>query len=713
MSNRTLTQFPSGSTQYRIGFDYLARPFVVVSLVNPSDVSLNKVLTVGTDYRFLTPTIIEMLVDQTGYAIVQIHRSTATDLVVDFRDGSVLTAKDLTNAELQAIHIAEEGRDQTIDRAKEYADAAEISAGKAADSEDIIEKLVEDMRSAALMGYITKRSFEAGFTVTQWNEVLLWEAEGEYYRWDGLLPKVVPAGSTPESTGGVGRGKWFNVGDGSLRGDLNTTSGAGMVVSASGKTVQDEINALNKRIDTHRHVVSIKKLIGLKGETEGDTILVHSYHNGTMYGGGTFVWTNTPKSQHNGGTIIDPDKAFPAAWDDAGKTSWFAASNTGTGVWKRTGWDGTWKAEHFGAMTWAVGDAHDSTVEFQKVATLASRGGTWRWFGRHRITSFIDIPPKQTFGSYGQMTSVYSELFQPSNFMGIHVIADPSLARTVNHAVFLDMDSGCGFRCGEGAVPDNFLIYGKGITEMGRNVAVSLPKVPGFYDVAAFRHNKAINPRNVTVAMCRYAFDSNPWDASVGDYYTDTNGCVAIYVGAITRLMSSQDITFNTKHTALRAYVAQIGDYGKAARNVTFTGGSIEGYNTGTIVRGTTQLSFDGVYFETGATDLTDPVFNLVGWCTLNFENCLVYMNGTTQFVSSGGASQSAGVYAVTINSTGNTWRKTDTVKPSVVYNVDPVARKQVDICAEVLNKATGASLGMWAGSVPPGKYTAPVEIPI
>ena len=225
----TITQFPSGNIQYRIEFDYLSRTFVVVTLVNSSNPTLNRVLEVGRDYRFLNPTMIEMLVDQSGFDIVRIHRQTGTDLVVDFRNGSVLTASDLTNAELQAIHIAEEGRDQTVDLAKEYADAAGSSAGNAKDSEDEARRIAESIKASGKIGYITRRSFEKGFNVTTWNEVLLWEEDGDYYRWDGTLPKNVPAGSTPETSGGIGSGAWVSVGDASLRQNLGSSDGSKLV----------------------------------------------------------------------------------------------------------------------------------------------------------------------------------------------------------------------------------------------------------------------------------------------------------------------------------------------------------------------------------------------------------------------------------------------------------------------------------------------------
>ena len=72
----------------------------------------------------------------------------------------------------------------------------------------------------AQFGWITVDSFQDGATLTLPNQVLRDESTGEYYRWDGALPKVVPANSTPQSTGGVGKGGWISVGDASLRTNL-------------------------------------------------------------------------------------------------------------------------------------------------------------------------------------------------------------------------------------------------------------------------------------------------------------------------------------------------------------------------------------------------------------------------------------------------------------------------------------------------------------
>ncbi|HDX5341545.1 TPA: phosphodiester glycosidase family protein [Citrobacter sedlakii] len=94
-------------------------------------------------------------------------------------------------------------------------------------------------QAIANFGYITLDSFEDGNTLTLPNQVLRYESTGEYYRWDGPLPKTVPAGSTPETTGGVGTGAWLSVGDASFRADLASTEGAYLIGFGEGHTVAD------------------------------------------------------------------------------------------------------------------------------------------------------------------------------------------------------------------------------------------------------------------------------------------------------------------------------------------------------------------------------------------------------------------------------------------------------------------------------------------
>ncbi|ANN86194.1 putative tail fiber protein [Enterobacter phage Tyrion] len=88
------------------------------------------------------------------------------------------------------------------------------------------EPLLLDPSGSGLWGYVLIDSFQLGATISTRYQALRWtlpDGDGEYYRWDGALPKIVPPGSTPDTAGGVGPGKWVGVGDASLRGQLNNT----------------------------------------------------------------------------------------------------------------------------------------------------------------------------------------------------------------------------------------------------------------------------------------------------------------------------------------------------------------------------------------------------------------------------------------------------------------------------------------------------------
>ncbi|EKK3978434.1 hypothetical protein PNF40_004189, partial [Cronobacter sakazakii] len=84
-------------------------------------------------------------------------------------------------------------------------------------------------QAIAQYGWIPVGTFQAGTTLTLPNQVLKDMTDGEYYRWDGALPKVVPAGSTPASTGGTGVGAWISVGDSALRSALASSDGFSLI----------------------------------------------------------------------------------------------------------------------------------------------------------------------------------------------------------------------------------------------------------------------------------------------------------------------------------------------------------------------------------------------------------------------------------------------------------------------------------------------------
>ncbi|WP_438336215.1 hypothetical protein [Providencia hangzhouensis] len=99
----------------------------------------------------------------------------------------------------------------------------------------LVEQFKVDMNIAILAaGYAPVGSFQEGAEVKKYNEIVLWklpDGDGEYYRWDGDLPKSVPENSTPETTGGIKTtdnpdGLWVSVGDASLRSDVKNGDGS-------------------------------------------------------------------------------------------------------------------------------------------------------------------------------------------------------------------------------------------------------------------------------------------------------------------------------------------------------------------------------------------------------------------------------------------------------------------------------------------------------
>ncbi|NIA45623.1 MULTISPECIES: tail fiber domain-containing protein [Providencia] len=155
---------------------------------------------------------------------------------------------------------------------------------------ELVEKFKVDMNIAIVAaGYITIDSFQQGADLpnnelTQRNHILRDETTGEYYRWDGDLPKQVPAGSTPQSTGGIGKGAWVGVGDASLRSDL-MTGGTEIVKDKEGKNLEQRFNDAEKKAKEgkYRTLSSVRLFAELPLQPEGYQDLINEYHYQYIY----------------------------------------------------------------------------------------------------------------------------------------------------------------------------------------------------------------------------------------------------------------------------------------------------------------------------------------------------------------------------------------------------------------------------------------------
>lgn len=116
--NTVVTYRLEGQRDFTVPFEYLARKFVRVTLIN-QDGSARQVLRLIDDYRFSDKTTIttnKTWGTQDGYSSIEIRRYTSsTDRLIDFSDGSILRAYELNVAQLQTLHVAEEARDLTAD----------------------------------------------------------------------------------------------------------------------------------------------------------------------------------------------------------------------------------------------------------------------------------------------------------------------------------------------------------------------------------------------------------------------------------------------------------------------------------------------------------------------------------------------------------------------------------------------------------------------
>lgn len=141
------------------------------------------------------------------------------------------------------------------------------------------------------------RSFQDGGVLRSPNDTLLDKSTNPYqeYVWTGdssTFPKVVPAGSTPLSTGGIANGAWVSVGDASFRRELSANDGFKFIGS----------------------VPSMAALKTQEASFDGQLIQLRSWNAGLNLGGGIFQWDAASTKPDDSGCVVQVTGVSTGRW---------------------------------------------------------------------------------------------------------------------------------------------------------------------------------------------------------------------------------------------------------------------------------------------------------------------------------------------------------------------------------------------------------------
>lgn len=149
-----------------------------------------------------------------------------------------ISADDLKTGKEAILHIEHvaKSEDASGNPALEVTDEirGELVTNKTLDG--LEEIYIEAIRN---LGWNPVGTFQAGATLTQLNDIIQDNSTLTWYRWDGGLPKNVPASSTPSSTGGITAGAWQIV-------DVSDVLRRDLASSAPGKGVNLVYGALKQ-----------------------------------------------------------------------------------------------------------------------------------------------------------------------------------------------------------------------------------------------------------------------------------------------------------------------------------------------------------------------------------------------------------------------------------------------------------------------------------
>ncbi|AQY55304.1 tail protein [Escherichia phage vB_EcoS_ESCO41] len=181
---------------------------------------------------------------------------------VNTQHGDVVTIAEQVNTKYgDIVTIAEQ--------VSSDASSSQINATNASSSADRAEAAANSVSGTLTL------NFSDGGTVESTNQQVLYinGSDVKSYVWTGSFPKTIPAGSTPDSTGGVGVDSWVKVYDSNL-------------------FDYDGLSSIGK-------VKSVSELSSLSGEIGITTIELESYVAGFNLGGGTLIASDASLQVNN------------------------------------------------------------------------------------------------------------------------------------------------------------------------------------------------------------------------------------------------------------------------------------------------------------------------------------------------------------------------------------------------------------------------------